>query len=63
MDCASAGCTADLNGNGTIEVSDLLILLGEFGCTSDCTADITGDGMVTVLDLLQLVAEHGNNCP
>ena len=30
-------CPEDINGNGTVEVSDVLLLLSDFGCTSDCT--------------------------
>ena len=42
-------CAEDINGNGTVEVSDVLLLLSDFGCTSDCTdADIDGDGAVSV---------------
>mgnify|MGYP002053324226 CR=1 FL=1 len=45
VDCS--GCPEDINGNGTVEVSDVLLLLSDFGCTSDCTgADIDGDGQI-----------------
>ncbi len=56
-------CPEDINGNGTIEVSDVLLLLSDFGCTSDCTgADIDGDGAVSVTDILLLLAAFGEDC-
>ena len=56
-------CAEDINGNGTVEVSDVLLLLSDFGCTSDCTdADIDGDGAVSVADILLLLAAFGEGC-
>ena len=48
-------CPGDVNGNGAIEVGDVL-QLSEFGCTSQCTADVDGDGQVTVSDILTLIS-------
>lgn len=57
------GCPEDLNGNGTVEVSDVLLLLSEFGCMTDCSvADINGDGAVSVGDVLLLLAAFGEEC-
>lgn len=57
------GCAEDINGNGTVEVSDVLLLLSDFGCTSDCTdADVDGDGAVSVADILLLLAAFGEEC-
>ncbi len=61
-DCDTASCAEDLNGNGTIEVSDVLILLGDFGCTENCVADIDGDGSVVISDVLLLLAAYGEDC-
>ena len=56
-------CPEDINGNGTVEVSDVLLLLSDFGCTADCTeADIDGDGAVSVTDVLLLLAAFGEEC-
>ena len=56
-------CPEDINGNGTVEVSDVLLLLSDFGCTSDCTgADIDSDGAVSVADILLLLAAFGEEC-
>jgi len=43
-------------------VADLLIVLSEFGCTSDCTADVDGDGSVTVADVLLILSAFGSLC-
>ena len=59
----TGGCPEDINGNGTVEVSDVLTLLSEFGCTSGCgPADIDGDGAVSVTDILLLLAAFGEEC-
>ena len=42
----------DFNGDGVLDILDLLALLGQFDCTVDCTADIDGDGVVGISDLL-----------
>ncbi len=52
----------DLNGDGVVDVSDVLLLLGAWGpCPEDkpCTADLNGDGVVDVTDLLILLANWG----
>jgi photosystem II stability/assembly factor-like uncharacterized protein len=50
----------DLDGDGVVGVSDLLVLLGAWGdCPpppAACPADFDGDGAVGVADLLQLLA-------
>lgn len=52
----------DLNGSGSVDVFDLLILLGEWGMCpveGDCSADLNGSGAVDVFDLLILLANWG----
>jgi hypothetical protein len=52
----------DLNGDGVVDVSDLLILLAAWGpCprSGNCPADLNGDGAVDVSDLLILLANWG----
>ena len=58
----SCACPNDVNGDGSITVADLLIVLSEFGCTSDCTADVDGDGAVTVADVLLILSAFGSLC-
>lgn len=54
---------ADLNDDGTVNVFDLLALLGAWGpCASPCPADIApegGNGQVNVFDLLALLSAWG----
>lgn len=57
-------CRADIDGDGSVGVADLLILLAAWG-TEHPYADIGpdgGDGTVDVTDLLELVAAWGD-CP
>ena len=55
-------CQLDLNGDALITVSDVLVLLSEFGCITDCTADVSGDGLVTVADVLAMLGAFGSDC-
>lgn len=49
----------DLNCDGVVDVSDLLILLAAWGNCENCPADLNGDGTVDVSDLLVLLANWG----
>ncbi len=53
-------CPEDLNGNGEVDVSDLLILLSDWGSCAGCPADLNGDGVVDVSDLLILLGAWGS---
>lgn len=54
-------CPADLDGNGNVGVSDLLILLAAWGpCPGGCTGDLDADEVVGVGDLLILLAGWGS---
>jgi len=55
-------CVGDLNGDGVVNVSDLLALLGAWGPNPGHAADINGDGVVNVSDLLILLGAWGD-CP
>ncbi len=58
-------CPADLTGDSSVGVPDLLELLAAWGDCSDpenCPADLTGDESVGVPDLLELLA-HWGDCP
>lgn len=59
-------CPADLDGDGTVGVKDLLILLGDWGpclncgnCGVECVADLDCDCDVGVSDLLILLGDWG----
>lgn len=55
-------CPGDTDGNGTIDVLDLLAVISQWGITCPCTADVDtscGDGAVNVLDLLAVMNAWG----
>ncbi len=59
-------CTADVNGDGFINVLDLIDLLLCFGqpAIPGCVGeDINEDGNVNVLDLIELLLAFGDVCP
>ncbi|MEE8154340.1 MAG: hypothetical protein V3T53_05210 [Phycisphaerales bacterium] len=56
-------CPGDLNGDGSVGASDLLILLAFWGpCAPVCLGDLDGDDIVGASDLLALLANWGP-CP
>ena len=59
-------CPEDVNGDGDINVLDLIDLLLCFGLPAvpGCEAeDTNGDGTVNVLDLIELLLAFGQPCP
>jgi hypothetical protein len=54
-----SSCAEDLDGDGLVNVNDLLSLLSGFG-GSDASSDVNGDGVVDVNDLLQLLSAFGS---
>jgi hypothetical protein len=54
----AAGVIGDLNGDGTVNVFDLSILLSDWG-TNTATADLNHDGTVNVFDLSTLLSNWG----
>ena len=60
------GLTTDVNGDGTVNVLDLIDLLLCFGLPAvpGCESqDINADGTVNVLDLIALLLDFGTSCP
>jgi hypothetical protein len=57
IDCTSL--PEDLNGDGVVDVTDLLALLAAWGPCADCPEDIDGSGAVDVTDLLAVLAAWG----
>ena len=55
-------CPGDFDGNGIISVNDVLIALGDFGCSGVCVADLNGDGVVGVTDILTMLSQFGQPC-
>ena len=58
----SETCLGDINSDNSVTVSDLLLILSEFGCESNCTTDLNDDGVTTVADLLILLSVFGSAC-
>ncbi|HRQ76135.1 MAG TPA: S8 family serine peptidase [Phycisphaerales bacterium] len=59
---AAPACPADLNNSGSVDVQDLLLLLGAWGPCAGCPADLNNSGSVDVQDLLLLLGAWGP-CP
>ena len=57
-----AACPGDVDGDGTVGVTDFLALLAAWGPNPGHPADLNGDGEVSVLDFLALLANWGP-CP
>ena len=50
----------DLDGDGTVNIGDLLEILSQWGtCTGGCSADTNDDGRVDMADLLTVIARNG----
>lgn len=52
------GCGADINADGFVNVTDLLVVIDQWG-QANSPADVTGDGVVDVSDLLMVVGSWG----
>ncbi len=55
-------CSVDISGDGTVDASDLGVLLGAWG-SSESTSDLNEDGLVDASDLAELLGAWGWNCP
>ncbi|MGB0424838.1 MAG: dockerin type I domain-containing protein, partial [Flavobacteriales bacterium] len=56
-------CQEDFNADGQVNSSDLLLLLADFGCSSDnCDGDLNGDGDTNASDLLSFFGAFGGVC-
>jgi len=59
-------CPGDLDGDNDIDLSDLAILLANYGTTGGATyeqGDLDGDGDVDLSDLAEMLAAYGTTCP
>lgn len=69
--CPPGGCTCDVDGNGSVGLSDFLILNAEFGNDCDafpefeCSADcfLPADSIVGLPDFLALLDQFGEQTP
>jgi len=46
----------------TVNVTDLTMLLGEYGCLSDCENDLSDDGQITSTDVSLFLQMFGTTC-
>ena len=51
-------CTEDVNGDGNVDVTDLLAIIAAWG-SDDASADLDGSGTVDVADLLMIISAWG----
>ncbi|MBG80375.1 MAG: hypothetical protein CMJ39_06670 [Phycisphaerae bacterium] len=56
-------CPADVDGNGSVNISDLLDAIANFGMCNDpsnCPSDLDGNGFVDINDLLAMIDAFGS---
>jgi hypothetical protein len=54
-------CPGDLDADEDIDLSDLGIVVADYGCTGTCPGDVNGDGITNLADLMAVVQDWG--CP
>jgi hypothetical protein len=52
-------CQGDVDGDGVVDVVDLLAVIADWNCVDDCPADVNGDSIVNVEDVLIVLANFG----
>ncbi|MBT5136174.1 MAG: hypothetical protein HOM36_01325, partial [Phycisphaerae bacterium] len=57
--CDTVDCPADVDGNGSVGVGDILTMIEQWGACSGCSGDINDDSVVNVTDLLEVVGGWG----
>jgi len=58
----NSNCPGDADGNGTVDVNDILLVINDWGFCSSCPGDIDGNGSVDVNDMLVVLGAWGD-CP
>lgn len=53
-------CPADIDGNGIVNIADLLAVISNWGSGPGNPADVNGDGFVNITDLLGVISDWGN---
>ena len=51
--------TSDVNGDGTVNIADLVLVAANLGKTGQNAADVNGDGVVNIADLLLVAGALG----
>ncbi len=62
IDTCPPDCAPPPNGDGFVNVNDLLLVISSFGNCPGCPADINNDNVVNVIDLLAVIQNFGP-CP
>jgi glucose/arabinose dehydrogenase len=57
--CDAVDCPADVDGNGSVGVGDILTMIEQWGACGGCSGDINDDSVVNVTDLLEVVGGWG----
>jgi len=52
----AAAIAGDMNNDGRVDMTDLLMLLASWGPCEGCAADMDGNGVVDLNDLLAMLA-------
>ena len=56
----SIGLKADVNGDGIVNIADLVLVASNLGETGQTAADVNGDGTVNIADLVLVAGALGN---
>ena len=57
----SESLDADINGDGIVNIQDLVLVASNYGQTGENAADINGDGVVHIYDMILVAAALGTN--
>jgi hypothetical protein len=53
-------CSGDVDGNGRVDVDDIIDVIASWGATGSNLADVNNDGIVGAGDLAIVLAGYGN---
>ncbi|MDG2423073.1 MAG: CotH kinase family protein [Phycisphaerales bacterium] len=59
LDSVCANLIGDLNGDGVVDVNDILIVISDYGCTGNCVGDANLDQQVDTNDVLIILENWG----
>ena len=60
-DMEAAPIVGDINGDGVVNIQDLVLVANAFGQTGQQTADVNGDGIVNIADLVKVAGAIGGD--
>ena len=56
----NGGCPEDIDGNGTVNIDDMLLVLGNYNGTGE--GDVDGNGVVNIDDMLLVIGAWNTSC-